>query len=50
MYKQMEQDHELDKERKILAIQKELEEATTLELPMLSKILSLFLPLLPSPR
>jgi len=37
MYKQMEQDHELDKERKILAIQKELEEATTLELPMLSK-------------
>jgi biopolymer transport protein ExbB len=37
MYKQMEEDHELDKERKILAIQKELEEATTLELPMLSK-------------
>jgi biopolymer transport protein ExbB len=37
MYKQMEQDQELDKERKILAIQKELEEATTLELPMLSK-------------
>lgn len=37
MYKQMEQDKELDKERKILAIQKELEEATTLELPMLSK-------------
>jgi biopolymer transport protein ExbB len=37
MYKQMEQDHELDKERKIMAIQKELEEATTLELPMLSK-------------
>ena len=27
----------MDKERKILAIQKELEEATTLELPMLSK-------------
>ncbi|MEO5569598.1 MAG: MotA/TolQ/ExbB proton channel family protein [Bacteroidia bacterium] len=37
MYKQMEGDKELDKERKILAIQKELEEATTLELPMLSK-------------
>jgi biopolymer transport protein ExbB len=37
MYKQMESDKELDKERKILAIQKELEEATTLELPMLSK-------------
>lgn len=37
MYKQMEGDAKLDKERKILAIQKELEEATTLELPMLSK-------------
>lgn len=37
MYKQMETDQKLDKERKILAIQKELEEATTLELPMLSK-------------
>jgi biopolymer transport protein ExbB len=37
MYRQMEMDNELDKERKILAIQKELEEATTLELPMLSK-------------
>lgn len=37
MYKHMEEDKELDKERKILAIQKELEEATTLELPMLSK-------------
>lgn len=37
MYRQMETDKELDKERKILAIQKELEEATTLELPMLSK-------------
>jgi biopolymer transport protein ExbB len=36
-YKQMAADQELDKERKILAIQKELEEATTLELPMLSK-------------
>jgi biopolymer transport protein ExbB len=37
MYEQMEKDQQLDKERKILAIQKELEEATTLELPMLSK-------------
>jgi biopolymer transport protein ExbB len=37
MYEQMMTDKELDKERKILAIQKELEEATTLELPMLSK-------------
>ena len=37
VYKLMEVDKELDKERKILAIQKELEEATTLELPMLSK-------------
>jgi len=37
IYKQMETEQNLDKERKILAIQKELEEATTLELPMLSK-------------
>ncbi|REJ80979.1 MAG: MotA/TolQ/ExbB proton channel family protein [Bacteroidetes bacterium] len=37
VYSQMEQDKNLDKERKLLAIQKELEEATTLELPMLSK-------------
>jgi biopolymer transport protein ExbB len=37
MYKQMETDQNLDKERKILAIQKELEESTSLELPMLSK-------------
>jgi biopolymer transport protein ExbB len=37
MYNQMTSERELDKERKILAIQKELEEATTLELPMLSK-------------
>lgn len=36
-YSQMESDSSLDKERKIAAIQKELEEATTLELPMLSK-------------
>lgn len=37
MYKQMENDKNLDKERKMAGIQKELEEATTLELPMLSK-------------
>lgn len=37
MYQQMEADKNLDKERKLIAIQKELEEATTLELPMLSK-------------
>ena len=37
MYRQMENDKNLDKERKILAIQKELEESTSLELPMLSK-------------
>lgn len=36
-YRMMENDKDLDKERKLLAIQKELEEATTLELPMLSK-------------
>ncbi len=36
-YRLMANDKELDKERKIVAIQKELEEATTLELPMLSK-------------
>lgn len=36
-YRQMEGDKNLDKERKLLGIQKELEEATTLELPMLSK-------------
>lgn len=36
-YKQMATEKELDKEHKIAAIQKEIEEATTLELPMLSK-------------
>lgn len=36
-YKQVETDGSMDKESKIVAIQKELEEATTLELPMLSK-------------
>jgi biopolymer transport protein ExbB len=36
-YKQVEADTVMDKESKIVAIQKELEEATSLELPMLSK-------------
>ncbi len=36
-YKEMENEHALDKERKLLAIQKEIEEATQLELPMLEK-------------
>ncbi len=36
-YKEMENEHGLDKERKILAIQKDIEEATELELPMLEK-------------
>src|SRR5439155_26267458 len=37
MFQQMEADKSMDKERKLLAIQKELEEATSLGLPMLSK-------------
>ncbi len=36
-YKEVDTDSSLDKDEKIAAIQKELEEATTLELPMLSK-------------
>ena len=36
-YRQMEGDKGLDKEHKVANIQKEIEEATTLELPMLSK-------------
>ena len=36
-YKEMEQASDLDKDQKILAIQKELEESTSLELPMLEK-------------
>lgn len=36
-YKQVETDGSMDKESKIVAIQKDIEEATTLELPMLSK-------------
>lgn len=36
-YKEMDKDTNLNKEQKILAIQKEIEEATSLELPMLEK-------------
>src|SRR5690242_15875600 len=36
-YKQMISDSELDTDQKVLAIQKEIEEATALELPMLEK-------------
>jgi biopolymer transport protein ExbB len=36
-YKEMESEKGLDKERKLLAIQKDIEEATQLELPMLEK-------------
>ena len=40
-YAEMEQDTALEKEQKVLAIQKEMEEATSLELPMLEKNLSI---------
>lgn len=36
-YQKMESDKSLDKDKKVAVIQKEIEEATTLELPMLSK-------------
>lgn len=36
-YQEMEKDNELDKEKKILAIQKDIEEATQLEMPMLER-------------
>ncbi|GAA4455956.1 MAG: MotA/TolQ/ExbB proton channel family protein [Chitinophagaceae bacterium] len=36
-YREMTNNHELDKEQKVLSIQKEIEEATALELPMLEK-------------
>lgn len=36
-YKEMEENNELSKEQKILAIQKELEEATALEMPMMQE-------------
>lgn len=36
-YEQMEKDNSLTKEQKVLAIQKEIEESTALELPMLSQ-------------
>jgi biopolymer transport protein ExbB len=40
-YSEMERDTVLEKEQKVLAIQKEMEEATSLELPMLEKNLSI---------
>ena len=40
-YVEMEKDTELEKEQKVLSIQKEQEEATSLELPMLEKNLSI---------
>lgn len=40
-YAEMEKNTELDKDQKVLAIQKEVEEATTLELPMLERNLSI---------
>lgn len=40
-YAEMERNTELDKDQKVLAIQKEVEEATTLELPMLERNLSI---------
>lgn len=40
-YKQMQKEEGLKKEQKVLAIQKELEEATSLELPMLEKNLTI---------
>lgn len=40
-YKEMEKETTMDKEQKILAIQKALEEATALELPMLEKNLTI---------
>lgn len=36
-YQEMEKDNELDKEKKILAIQKDIEEATQLEMPMMER-------------
>lgn len=40
-YKQVENDNSLDKEQKVASIQKSIEETTSLELPMLSKNLSI---------
>src|SRR6185437_5973279 len=40
-YKQVMEDNSMDKDEKLVAIQKELEEATTLELPMLEKNLTI---------
>lgn len=41
-YRPLQEDQTLEKEQKILSLQKELEEATALELPMLSKNLVIF--------
>jgi len=41
-YRDLQQDKELEKDQKILSIQKSLEEATALELPMLSKNMVIF--------
>jgi biopolymer transport protein ExbB len=40
-YQQVMEDNSMDKDEKLIAIQKELEEATTLELPMLEKNLTI---------
>ncbi len=40
-YKEISHDHNIDKEQKVLAIQKELEDSTALELPMLEKNLTI---------
>ncbi|GAB4001001.1 MotA/TolQ/ExbB proton channel family protein [Spirosoma daeguense] len=40
-YQQLATDNQLDKEQKLVALQKEVEEATTLELPMLEKNLTI---------
>jgi len=46
-YKQMQTDTSMDKEQKVLAIRKEIEEATSLELPMLEKNLSILATIAP---
>jgi len=40
-YKEMDEDHSLDTDQKVLAIQKDIEEATTLEMPMLEQNLNI---------
>jgi len=41
-YRDLQKDKELEKDQKILSIQKSFEEATALELPMLSKNMVIF--------